>query len=120
MSFPTLLMLSLLTLGAQPDKFWLAEPDAHAVEGSSPRLIEGVLLDQTDTQYHLRVDGGEVWLDKKAVVKVEKDALTVEQIATAEQQGHERRLADARADAKAAEAAAREAAAVPASDCAAL
>jgi len=114
MSFPTLLMLSLLTLGAQPDKFWLAEPDAKAVEGSSPRLIEGVLLDQTETQYHVRVEGGEVWLDKKAVVKVDKDALTVEQIATAEQQGHEHRLAEQRADAKAAEAAAREASAMPA------
>ena len=78
----------MLFRSPQPDKFWL-EPQTSggpAVEGSQPAVLEGVLLDESPTHYHVRVLGGEIWLAKKDVHHVEKDALDV---ATLERREHE-------------------------------
>src|SRR5262249_42310896 len=74
LNIPLALLAALaLAPASTPDKFWLEPPDRKvAVEGSLPAVIEGVLLDQTDKQYHVRVVGGELWLDKAKVVKLEK------------------------------------------------
>lgn len=81
---------------AHADKFWLRTetPQEQAVEGSRPDVIDGVVLDQDDTTYHLRVAGGELWLPKARVAKVEADGLSV---AALEQQEADAapRLADA-------------------------
>lgn len=64
---------------AHADKFWLDTPNAkeQAVADSRPDVLVGVVLDQDADYYHLRVAGGEVWLQKSRVVKVEADGLTV-------------------------------------------
>ena len=73
---------------AKADKFWLQVPaQGEAVEGSLPAVIEGVVLDQTDSSYHLRIVGGEIWLNKDQVVRVDKDDMTVASIEKAEQDG---------------------------------
>ena len=78
----------------EPDKFWLETPERKgSVEGTSPAVIDGVLLDQNDKQFHIRVVGGEIWLDKAKVVRVEKDNLTIDDIVKAEQQQREHLLA---------------------------
>ena len=71
---------------AKADKFWLVDPKAEqdAPEGSSPTLIEGVLLAEDEEGYRIRVQGGELVLPKASVVKIEKDDLTVAAIAEAE------------------------------------
>ncbi|MGE3174783.1 MAG: hypothetical protein AB7O97_19290 [Planctomycetota bacterium] len=74
---------------SRPDKFWFEAPEAAQVEGSAPAFVEGVLLDETDDAYHVRVVGGEVWLPKAQVVKVEKDRLTTQRIERAEQKAAE-------------------------------
>lgn len=74
---------------SSPDKFWFEAPEAAQVEGSAPACVEGVLLDETDDAYHVRVVGGEVWLPKAQVVKVEKDRLTIQRIERAEQKAAE-------------------------------
>lgn len=70
------------------DRFLLAsQQDAsRAVEGSSPDVIEGVLLGVEDGMYRLRVVGGEMWLAKSSVQRIEKDALTVADIEAREKQ----------------------------------
>jgi len=70
------------------DRFHLAsQQDAsRATEGSSPDAIEGVLLGEEDGMYRLRVVGGEMWLAKSAVQRIEKDALTVADIEAREKQ----------------------------------
>lgn len=76
---PLLLTVTLLLLpGTAPDKFWLDSAAGANAEGSRPAVVEGVLLGEDATSYHVRVAGGEIWLPKSQVVKVEKDGLTVE------------------------------------------
>ncbi|MFY9343103.1 MAG: hypothetical protein WAT39_11470 [Planctomycetota bacterium] len=76
----------LFALPAKADKFWLSDPAGakNAAAGSSPDVIEGVLLAEDADGYHIRVVGGELVLAKKSVFKVEKDGLTVDAIAKAE------------------------------------
>ena len=64
---------------AHADKFYLGSADdaAKMAEDSSPNMISGVLLKEDDTFYTLRVEGGEMQLQKALVYKVEKDTLTV-------------------------------------------
>ncbi|MEQ1633452.1 MAG: hypothetical protein ABL997_13830 [Planctomycetota bacterium] len=105
MQIPLLVALGLLLQpSAAPDKFWTSMPQDGAIEGQSPSVVEGVLLDEDATHYHVRIAGGEIWLPKARVVRVEKDDLTVEAIAAAVQAAK-----DARADAEKAEAGAGEA-----------
>lgn len=105
--FPALALL--LALPAKADKFWLSDPADPKVEaGSSPNVIEGVLIAENDDGYHVRVVGGELFLAKKAVFKVEKDSLSLDDISKAEQQAAEANAAAERERA-AAEAASRRA-----------
>lgn len=124
---PLIACTLLLSVPAKADKFWLEDPESHknAAAGSSPAVIEGVLLAEDADNYHVRTVGGEVWLAKKSVVKVEKDGLTVEAIAKAEADAakanqaadQERQMAQAAerraAQVKAVEASARREAAAP-------
>lgn len=76
----------LFALPAKADKYWLSDPAAekNAAAGSSPNVIEGVLLAEDADAYHIRVVGGELVLPKKNVVKVEKDELSLDAIVKAE------------------------------------
>jgi len=67
---------------AKADKFWLVRPDAQAkmVEGSDPDVIQGVLIAEDQKTYHLRIVGGELFLDKARVFRVEKDGLTIDAV----------------------------------------
>jgi hypothetical protein len=87
MQIPFLLSLGLLLHPASaPDKFWMSEaPDAAVIEGS--------LLDEDATHYHLRVQGGEIWLLKARVLRIEKDGLSVEAIAQREQEAKDAKAA---------------------------
>lgn len=73
------------------DRFHLTNQQdaARAAEGSSPDVIEGVLLGEEDGMYRLRVVGGEMWLARSAVQRIEKDALTVADIEAREKQQSE-------------------------------
>lgn len=75
----------LFALPAKADKFWLSDPAENAEAGSSPNVIDGVLVAENDDGYQIRVVGGEVFLAKKSVFKVEKDGLSLDDIAKAEQ-----------------------------------
>jgi hypothetical protein len=106
MHTPLLLILSVLSTPTQgqPDKFWLESPaQANAVEESRPAVIDGVLLEQDDESYLIRVVGGEVRLPKASVVKIEKDNLTAAKIDRAEREQREQRAAAAAAAAAASE-----------------
>jgi hypothetical protein len=76
----------LLALPAKADKFWFSDPATakNAPAGSSPDCLQGVLISEDATSYHIRVVGGELVLAKKSVVKVEKDGLTLENIQKSE------------------------------------
>ena len=83
---PLIAGVLLICAPAKADKFWLSDPEAeqNAAAGSSPNLIEGVLLSEDADGYHVRVEGGEVVLPKKSVFKIENDKLSVDAIAEAE------------------------------------
>lgn len=83
---PVIAFALLFAAPAKADKFWLSDPkvDAAAPAGSSPNLIEGVLLAENDEGYHIRVVGGELVLPKQRVFQVEKDGLTLDAIVQAE------------------------------------
>lgn len=119
---PLIAGVLLFCAPAKADKFWLTDPKAEqqsAADGSSPNLIEGVLVAEDDEGYHIRTVGGEILLPKKSVFKVEKDGLTLDAIVKAEKDGkesgeqanQERRTAQANAkrmrDVRIAEASAR-------------
>lgn len=103
---PLLIGAALFAAPAKADKFWLSDPAAdNAAAGSSPNLIEGVLIAESDEGYHVRVEGGEVLLPKASVFKIEKDDLTVDALVqrekdaaeAGERANEERRLAQAEA-----------------------
>lgn len=104
--FP-LCVLALFTAPAKADKFWFSDPAQQTVEGAAPDMLQGVLLEQDATSYHVRVVGGEVVIAKSRVVKIEKDGLTVDAIVAAEKdqaakaKPEQDRLALARAAARA-------------------
>lgn len=118
---PLLIGALLFAAPAKADKFWLSDPkaEATAAEGSTPNIIEGVLLAEDDDGYHIRIEGGEIVLPKKSVFKIEKDGLSLDGIVKAEGDGkaageranEERRLAQETArvnrDVRIAEASAR-------------
>lgn len=84
---PLLIGAALFCAPAKADKFWLSDPQAekdNAAAGSSPNLIEGVLIAESDEGYHVRIVGGEVLLPKASVYKIEKDDLTLDAIVDAE------------------------------------
>lgn len=89
-----LLLLSValaLCAPAKADKFWLEDPAnaAKSAEGSTPLYLQGVLLGEADGFYEIRVEGGTLRLPKASVHRIDKDALTVAAIESAEQGQHE-------------------------------
>lgn len=85
-TLPLIACALLFAVPAKADKFWLSDPAAQkdAAAGSTPDVIEGVLLAEDADGYHLRIVGGELVLPKKAVFKIEKDGLTVDAIVKVE------------------------------------
>ena len=85
-NLPLLLSATLLAAPANADQFWLTDRSsaADAAAGSSPEVIEGVLLADEGGYYRVRVIGGEVFLRKSTVFAVEQDGLNVEAIVAAE------------------------------------
>jgi len=82
---PLIAGVLLICAPAKADKFWLSDPaKSQAAAGSSPDVIEGVLVAEDDEGYHIRVEGGELVLPKSRVFKVEKDGLTLDAIVKAE------------------------------------
>jgi hypothetical protein len=83
---PLVVCSVLFSLPAKADKFWLEDPESHknAAAGSSPAVIEGVLISEDADGYHVRTVGGEIVLAKKSVFKVEKDGMTLDAIVKAE------------------------------------
>lgn len=98
-TFSFVLAALLLAPAARADKFYLgtAEEAKKVAEGSNPTTIEGVLLAETDTHYHIRVVGGEIVLEKKGVYKVEKDTMTVADIVKVEKDLADKGAAEAKA-----------------------
>jgi hypothetical protein len=67
-----------------PDTFWVLA--ANHQKDDKPEPIRGALLGEDATHYHVRVEGGELWIEKALVQRVEKDELTAEAIQQKEQQ----------------------------------
>lgn len=109
------LLLSVLAAAhspaTSPDTFWVLP--AKSPKDAQAEPIRGALIAEDATHYHVRVEGGELWIEKNLVQRVEKDALTVEDIAKKEQ---EKRAAKPEpvAEAKAVEAATKPGDAAPA------
>jgi hypothetical protein len=93
---PVSLVAFCLAAPAAADKFHLGSADdaKKLAEGSSPSVIEGVLLEEKDGNYVIRVDGGEIRLAKASVHKIEKDGLTVADLEKREKDASDR-LAEA-------------------------
>jgi hypothetical protein len=86
MRFPLLVVCALLLqVPAKADKYWLSDAT------SAPAFVEGVLIAESDEGYHVRVRGGEVLLPKKLVLRIEKDALSVDDLVAAEKAGKAQR-----------------------------
>lgn len=81
-----LLLGAVLAPTARADKFHLGDANAEkrVAAGANPDVLEGVLLAESATQYHVRIVGGEIWLQKRLVYKVERDGLTLADIVRAE------------------------------------
>lgn len=89
---PAALAAALIAPAAPADEFYVGseETAAKMTEDSSPDVIVGVLVDEDETFYHLRVEGGEMQLAKSLVYKVVEDDLTVARIEEAEAAAAER------------------------------
>ena len=93
---PLMLGAALFAAPAKADKFWLSDPkaEANAPAGSSPNVIEGVLIAESDEGYHVRIVGGEILLPKASVFKIEKDGLTLNAIVDAENRAKDKGARD--------------------------
>jgi hypothetical protein len=82
----------LFALPAKADKFWLTSPEAqkNQTAGSSPEVVEGVLVAEDNDGYHIRIVGGELILPRSAVHRIEKDGLTLEAIVKVEKDNAEK------------------------------
>ena len=90
-----LLCAALLAPAAQADKFHLGTAEtAEKMTDGEADIVEGVLLEETETTYRIRIEGGEIELAKSRVYKVESSDLTVAQIEDRES-GATERLAEA-------------------------
>ncbi len=111
---PFTLALAVLSPAARADRFHFgsqADADKHAAGELS--VVDGVLLREHEGQFVIRVVGGEMWIDKTLVYRVDKDDLTVtriqeqeqaqqDQLAAANAQRRERQVAEAAAARRAA------------------
>lgn len=77
---------------AKADTFWLSDPKVALPPGALPRTVVGVLLQQSDEGYHVRVVGGEVLLPRRAVFQIDKDNLSLDDILQQERAAAERAL----------------------------
>lgn len=94
---PLIVCTLLLQVPAKADKFWLSDPagEKNAAEGSSPNIVVGVLIAESDEGYHVRIVGGEVILPKASVKKIEKDGLSIDGIVQLEKdEAKQREAAD--------------------------
>ncbi len=90
-----LVCAALLAPAARADRFHLGSAEtAEKMTDGEADVIEGVLLEETETTYRIRIEGGEIELAKSRVYKVEKTGLTVEQVQDQESDAAER-LAEA-------------------------
>ncbi len=80
-----LLAHGLLVGTAQADKFYFQDPEAQA-EGNAQAALVGVILDETDDHYVIRVMGGTITVAKSSIFKIEKDGLTEAQIQDQEEE----------------------------------
>jgi len=82
-------LISLIAGSVQAQTFYLGTEADHdklmAVEGSTPDALTGRLLSESETDYTIRVEGGELTLPKTSVWKVEGTAPTIASIEDAEQ-----------------------------------
>ncbi len=64
---------------AKADKFYIGAEgdDATLAEGSLSPALEGVLVEEKDGIYEIRIEGGTVFIAKTSVYKIENDGLTV-------------------------------------------
>lgn len=81
---PILLALALAST-AQADRFYFGREadDKKVVAGegaTAESVVQGVLLREQDGLYVIRIEGGEVWVEKSRIYKVERDGLTVAQL----------------------------------------
>lgn len=117
MRTPLLLVIALVASAPalRADRFYFGSEAEDkkfvGTEGTDARsAVAGVLVREQDGMFVIRVEGGEVWVERKHVYKIDKDALTVAQIEERERAADER-LAAAREQSlvRAAEASARRA-----------
>ena len=80
-----------LAPAARADKFHLAtkEQEQKMTAGQAD-VIEGVLLEQKDNRYVIRIQGGQIELPTSRVHEIEKDGLTVAQIEQREAKDQDR------------------------------
>ena len=103
--------LALLTLApaASADKFYLGSAEEAEKTSGSPRAIQGVLLEDAEESYTIRIEGGLVTIPKSLVYKIEKDGVTIQDLENVENRLRESLAAadDARIEIQAAEREAR-------------
>ncbi len=83
----TLLLVALASLvpSLRADRFYFGteadDKKFKGLEGADVRsAISGVMLREQNGMAVIRVEGGEVWVERKLIYRVEKDALTVAQL----------------------------------------
>lgn len=113
--------LAVLAPAAHADRFYVGDPKRDQADGQA-EFVHGVLLREQEGQYVIRVVGGEMWLDKARVHRIEKDDLTIARVEQLEREeaekvaaANERRLAVQAAQAEARQRLRAEAAAAEAS-----
>ncbi len=106
---PTLALLTLAP-AASADKFYLGSAEDAAKSSGSPRAIQGVLLEDDEESYTIRIEGGLVTIPRSLVYKIEKDGVTIADLENVENRQRESLAAadDARIAIQAAEREARE------------
>ncbi|MEZ5988156.1 MAG: hypothetical protein R3F30_03360 [Planctomycetota bacterium] len=93
----SLFLASCLVAGtAHADKVWF-KAASDGAEGNAAAFLEGKVLEENDTTIRLRVEGGEMTVQRSQVAKVEKDDLAVADIEQREAAAQEA-LADAEAN----------------------
>jgi len=106
-------VLAALAPAVSADRFYFGSEAEDkkfiGVEGAEHRsVISGVLLREQDGMCVIRVEGGEVWVERSRIYKIDKDDLTVAKIEERERAAQERLAqAERKRQTQIAEAAAR-------------
>lgn len=81
----------LFTTAATADRIYFKASDSKAsAEGQAPDHLEGKVIAEGGDSITVRVEGGEISVDRSLVSRVEKDALTVKDIEAKEAAARER------------------------------